>query len=871
MAGSFLSLLPIQAQATSGTTHSSNTTLSTQSPTQCPAPEVTPGSTTTLSLFWITDTQYISEFNPGLFTNATQWIAKYYAACNGRMVVHTGDVIQDTSSVGGTTCSINDDQGPEWTNDPQWLAANQSMSVLLKANIPYTWNAGNHDGCLTSGLNVLADGWIGWNYAAFNASVVHKASQNWVDAAWVGGWNDGMDTAVSFTGAGQSFLLINIQYNGTAELAWARGLLSSPSYKNYHVIIATHDFINNVGTTDLPNFPTELTCLIDGCNGQKGYPNVFLTLNGHFDIMNQGYHAETAGGQYELMFDREKQEGNNGAATVVILTFDVKNGKIYVNTFDLNNPPSGEDSTPLSSPSYQYQLDESFQLSQSSESTVTSAMCVPSSVPVGSPVKCTALVSGSSPTGTVAWSSSNNVETAGMAGEFSPGTCTLVKKTCSVSYIPTSGSSPVMITARYSGDSHSGPSYGTASLSLNLTPGAIVPSSPTIGIGETIQLRANPLGGVPELTFAGDHANYNVTWYIAAGAGVCSTSDDPVSTVAIYSASPTASTYYCYIATDSEIPPVSVESSTDLVTVGPALSPPTVSVSPATIGTGSSSALMTKTLFIGGAPPYTCQWLEKSPSAANFSNLRGSFKAGCTTSSKPSVSTGALTTSGTWMFELQVTDAARTTVVSSPITLTASILPGSVLAVWCSPASVAVGLGVICKATVRGSEPTLAVAWSSNGLGMFSSTSCILSKGVCSVKYTPASSSSPVTIIAHYSGDLHNLPSAGTFSLAVTMKVSRTVISCSLTSVPSASSKTVTCRATVTGYLPTGTVSWSQSGTGSVSFKSTTCTLAKGACSVTMTGKTAGKVTILGTYSGDPNNRGSSRTAMLVVTKASVA
>ena len=461
-------------------------------------------------MFWITDTQYLSEYNSGLFKNTTQWIAKYYAACNGRMVVHTGDIVNTPPNVGGQTCTRTDDFGSQWTSDPQWTAASQAMTVLLDANIPYTWDAGNHDGCLGSiGPGSLGDGWIGRNYAAFNPSILQNASLNWVNAKWVGSDNEGMNTAVSFSGGGQNFLLVNIQYNGVNELAgngWVQRLLSDPSYAGYHVIIATHDFINNLGGTDLPDFPASLTCMIDGCNGQKGYPNVFLTLNGHFHLEDQGYHAETASGRYELMFNRQDDEEGNGAATVTILTFEAGIGRIYVNTFDINNPPPGKDNAPLSSPSYEYQLDESFRLNQSSEIPVT---CVPSYVQVGLPVTCSAEGGGSSLTGGVTWSSSDAAEGAAAPGSFSDTSCTLVTGACSVTYTPTERYDPtpmVMITASYAGGSHNLPSYGTASLNVSLATSKVNASctlTPVIAASTMIVCRARVTGYLP---------TGNVTW-----------------------------------------------------------------------------------------------------------------------------------------------------------------------------------------------------------------------------------------------------------------------------------------------------------------------------------------------------------------------
>gem|GEM_PF-537739 len=379
--------------------------------------------------------------------------------------------------------------------------------------------------------------------------------------------------------------------------------------------------------------------------------------------------------------------------------------------------------------------------------------------------------------------------------------------------------------------------------------------------GQSVMLTANPSGGIPP---------YTVTWYAAAEAGACSTSDAPISTGPTYSPPPTASAYYCYIATDSEVPPASARSSTYLVTL--ALAYPAISVSPVTVEINQSALISTTTTFTGGTPPYTCQWLEEPPSTANFSDLGSPFTTGCTPSSKPSASTGVLPTSGTWAFEVQVTDALGTTVVSPSATLSVSTLIGPVLTLSCSPAPVVVGSATDCEATVQGSgsATTGSVAWSSNGPGKFSKTSCKISYGACSVKFTPTAAGSSLGLLASYGGDSRNYPSAQAYILNVTMKASETTVSCTPAGVPAASPKTITCKAKVTGYSPTGAVAWSQGGTGSVSFSGvpTTCTLSRGACSVTMTGSTAGDLNVSASYAGDPNNAASYAAASLSITKA---
>ena len=94
----------------------------------------------------------------------------------------------------------------------------------------------------------------------------------------------------------------------------------------------------------------------------------------------------------------------------------------------------------------------------------------------------------------------------------------------------------------------------------------------------------------------------------------------------------------------------------------------------------------------------------------------------------------------------------------------------STTAVTCSPGSVLVGSSTSCTATVTGSSPTGAVMFSTfvGAMSQFSSTTCALTSGTCHVNYTPASSTSPVTIMATYEGDSNNSVSSGTFSLTVT-------------------------------------------------------------------------------------------------------
>jgi len=138
------------------------------------------------------------------------------------------------------------------------------------------------------------------------------------------------------------------------------------------------------------------------------------------------------------------------------------------------------------------------------------------------------------------------------------------------------------------------------------------------------------------------------------------------------------------------------------------------------------------------------------------------------------------------------------------------------------------------------------------------------------VKFTPTVAGSSLGLLASYGGDSRNYPSAKAYILNVTMKISETTVSCTPAGLPTGSPKTITCKAKVTGYSPTGVVAWSQGGTGSVSFfgVATTCALSKGACSVTMTSGSAGDLNVSASYGGDSNNAASYAAASLTITRA---
>jgi len=252
------------------------------------------------SIIWITDTQYLSESHPTYYDSLCRWIVNHAEQYKVKMVIHTGDMVEDEF------------------NCTHWENANQSMSILLDADIPYCWNAGNHDYNETF--------WIGNQYTAFNPEVM-ETKPYWIDNAV-----DGQNTAVHFSVDDWDFLIVNIAYDaGDDVLDWANNLLDT--YNESCAIVGAHVYLNTTGGysskgKDDANWPLNFKE-----NVLDTHPNVFLTLSGH-QYPTSGVRTQV-GGRHELMYNRQDTDNQMGAASLRIMAFDLVAGTIDVQTYYL--------------------------------------------------------------------------------------------------------------------------------------------------------------------------------------------------------------------------------------------------------------------------------------------------------------------------------------------------------------------------------------------------------------------------------------------------------------------------------------------------------------------------------------------------------
>ena len=255
------------------------------------------------SIIQISDTQFLSAYFPLFFDNLTSWIVNNSAAYNLKMVVHTGDLVNNGSSPF------------EWSN------ANASMSKLLNAGIPYCWDAGNHDQIPLDSPNGTA---LASNYLAFNTTNMRSKSY------WVGDIYDAKNTAVKFASNGFTFLVIDMEYvaNNTV-LEWMKNLLDINNGSN--VIIATHSYLNDTagyGVTALNEsaWVSNFKMLLGN------YSNIFLTLSGH-DVDGYGANMTRVGSREEVFFDRQNLNNYTGAAAVRIYSFNLTSMQVNASTY----------------------------------------------------------------------------------------------------------------------------------------------------------------------------------------------------------------------------------------------------------------------------------------------------------------------------------------------------------------------------------------------------------------------------------------------------------------------------------------------------------------------------------------------------------
>ncbi len=252
---------------------------------------------------WETDTQYYSESFPYHYDQMNQWIVDNRKKLDIRYVMHTGDLVDDVDMTG------------------EWLNADHSMSIFDKAGMPYGVLGGNHD--VYAGAEGYGNYWKYFGEDRFKNKSYYGGS-----------YKNNLGHYDLLTENGQDFIILYMSWDVyTNEIEWMNQVLAK--YPDRKAIIALHRYTNVKAADNLLDYTGKLV--------QKEVvaknKNVIAVLNGHyhgasiqtdsFDDNNDGTPDRTV---YQICTDYQS-DPEGGSEYIKFLYFDLKNNKVYMNSY----------------------------------------------------------------------------------------------------------------------------------------------------------------------------------------------------------------------------------------------------------------------------------------------------------------------------------------------------------------------------------------------------------------------------------------------------------------------------------------------------------------------------------------------------------
>ncbi|MGA9228889.1 MAG: hypothetical protein WBV92_01950, partial [Nitrosotalea sp.] len=227
---------------------------------------------------------------------------------------------------------------------------------------------------------------------------------------------------------------------------------------------------------------------------------------------------------------------------------------------------------------------------------------------------------------------------------------------------------------------------------------------------------------------------------------------------------------------------------------------------------------------------------------------------------------------------------------TTTLTMNSSYSTTSSVTVSPNPATYVSGTAVTFTATVTDpadsqSIPTGTMIWSDGNFGgTFSSSTCTLASGTCTVTYTPsANPPSAITITASYGGDAAHQATTGLVQLSANTLSTSTSTTSSTTGLDPTTAAIIPNPATFSAGAKVtfavtvadttnpsssmiGLVTWTDNGAGG-SFSPDTCIVSSNTCSLQYTPplNPSNSVTITAFYAGDSTHSGSTATSALLV------
>ena len=267
------------------------------------------------TMFWNSDTQYMSQFAEETVYHQYRWIADVFAENKGVITFNTGDIANRSNL----------------RYDYNWKSVDKSYEIFEEAGIPYTLCWGNHDINYDGRPNEsryyqtyfptdrFAENAGDWELSFAPDSVTGTTSRA---------------MALKQTLKGAKLMLLSLAYEtrlSATDLDWAEEMVKS--HPDYTVILLTHTYSNDAGILT----GKIRTRLVDV------YENIRLVLNGHFDGAST---YKMANGGFAILQDYQGEGGDikhGGDEFLRLIRFDVENDLVYFHTY---SPSTGETMSP---------------------------------------------------------------------------------------------------------------------------------------------------------------------------------------------------------------------------------------------------------------------------------------------------------------------------------------------------------------------------------------------------------------------------------------------------------------------------------------------------------------------------------------------
>ncbi|CDZ24853.1 YvnB [[Clostridium] cellulosi] len=252
------------------------------------------------SFAWLTDTQYYTSKYPDLYKLTVQYILDNRESRNTKYVIHTGDIVDNSKK------------------EYQWINADNCLSLLDNAKMPYGVLAGNHD--------------VNHDKKDYSEYDRYFGEKRFCSNIWYGGSYKNNKGHYDLISAGRNdFIIVYMGWGiSKAEFDWMNQVLAE--HKDKTAILCFHNYLNNTGRRDFVG--EEIFN-----NVVKRNKNVIMTLNGHYhgaarkedkiDDDGDGVYDRTV---YQILSDY--QEGPMGGGGYIrYITFDTKANKVSISTY----------------------------------------------------------------------------------------------------------------------------------------------------------------------------------------------------------------------------------------------------------------------------------------------------------------------------------------------------------------------------------------------------------------------------------------------------------------------------------------------------------------------------------------------------------